>query len=55
VSIGWIIGIAGEDIFDFDLFGGAFLWPLMLCAIIIYGICSLIRAVVRKFRIEIGK
>jgi hypothetical protein len=53
ILIGWMIGLAGETIFDFDGYGGTFLWPLMLCVLIIYGIYALIRAVVRKFRIEI--
>jgi hypothetical protein len=54
LTLGQLIGLAGEDVFGFDFVGGAFLWPLMLCALILYGIYSLIRAVVRKFRIKVG-
>jgi hypothetical protein len=53
IFIGWMIGAAGEITFDFDDLGGTFLWPLMLCTLIIYGIYTLIRAVVKKFKIVV--
>jgi hypothetical protein len=49
---GWPIGVAGENVFGFDLFAGMFFWPLMLCALVIYGLCDFIRKVARKFRAE---
>jgi hypothetical protein len=42
------IGGAGEDVFRFSFMGGIFLWPLMLCALLIYGIYTLFRAVIKK-------
>jgi hypothetical protein len=47
---GILIGIWGEDVFDYGFVGGMFLWPLMLCALLLYSVYSLIRAVVKKFR-----
>jgi uncharacterized membrane protein len=47
---GILIGFAGEDVFGYGMPGGMFLWPLMLCALLLYSIYSLIRAVVRTFR-----
>jgi hypothetical protein len=47
---GILIGFAGEDVFGYGMPGGMFLWPLMLCALLLYGIYSLIRAAVRTFR-----
>jgi uncharacterized membrane protein len=47
---GILIGFAGEDVFDYGIVGGIFLWPLVLCALLLYGIYILIKAVVRKFR-----
>jgi hypothetical protein len=48
ITLGQLIGLAGEDGVGFDFVGGAFLWPLMLCALILYGIYSLVKAVVRN-------
>jgi hypothetical protein len=48
----WPIGVAGENVFGFNLFAGMFFWPLMLCALVLYGLYDLIRKVVRKFRAE---
>jgi hypothetical protein len=47
VLVGWMIGIAGEDVFNFDWRAGAFLWPLVLCGLIVYGIFCLIKAIVK--------
>jgi hypothetical protein len=47
---GLIVGAVGEDVFNYSLAAGMFLWPLMLCALLLYGIYTLIRAVVRTFR-----
>jgi hypothetical protein len=47
---GALVGYIGEEVFGYDSVGGMFLWPLKLCALLLYGIYSLIRAVVRTFR-----
>jgi hypothetical protein len=47
---GPMIGFVGEIVFDYGAIGGMLLWPLMLCALLLYSVYSLIRAVVRKFR-----
>jgi hypothetical protein len=52
VFIGWMIGFAGEEIFDFPELGGVFLWPLMLVVLLIYEIYTLIKAVVRKLKVQ---
>jgi hypothetical protein len=35
---GWLVGMAGESVFDIPLITGMFLWPLVLCGLLFYGI-----------------
>jgi hypothetical protein len=49
ITFGWIIGYFGELIFGFDSIAGELLWPLVLCALLLYGIYTFFKAVVEKF------
>jgi chromate transport protein ChrA len=49
-TVGWLTGLEGEKVFGFNWVWGLFLWPLMLCMLLIYRIYDLFRKVIKTFK-----